>query len=165
MICQLLMSSYCQLSNIAYQLQLPSVINHPLVDELQNIAISVVWRYDCSVGFHVDDGFWRDVQVFRHFAPPQVVAHLGSVSRRSCTLLRTTDIPCLRNLEILSSRSKRSPSICSVHCYCRPSSAIDAARNSFDGRGHAILVAAALLQVDWSFCAITLCGQPMPPRL
>ena len=163
MIYQLLMSSPYQLSNVAYQLQLPSITNHPLIDEFQNVAIFVVWRYECSVAFHVDDGFWRDVQVPRHFAPPQVVAHLGSVSCRTWTLLRTVDVPCSRSLQSPSSRSKRSPSAFSVDCYCGPPSAIDAARNSFDRRGHAILVAAALLQVDWSFCAITLCGQPTPP--
>ena len=158
------MSSYHQLSNVANQLQLPSITDHLLVDELQNVTIFVVWRYECSVGFHVDYGFWRDVQVLRHFAPPQVVVHLGSVSRRTWTLRRMVDVPCLRSLESLSSRSKRSPSTYSVHRYCGPLSAIDAARNSFDGRDYATLVAAALLQVDWSSCAITLCGRPTPLR-
>ena len=162
MICQLLMSLYYHLSNAAYQLQLPSITNRPLVDELQNVAIFVVWCYECPVGSHVDDGFWRDVQVLRHFAPPQVVVHLGSINRRTWTLPRTVDVPCLRSLESLSSRSKRSPSACSVDRR-GPSSVFDAFRNSFDGRGYATLVAAALLQVDWSFCAITLCGQPTPP--
>ena len=68
-ICQFLMSLYYQPLNVAYQFQLPSITNRPLVDELQNVAIFVVWRYECSVDFHVDDGFWRDVQVLRHFAP------------------------------------------------------------------------------------------------
>ena len=76
------MSLYYQLSNIAYQLQLPSITNRALVDEFQNVAIFVVWCYECPVGSHVDDGFWRDVQVLRHFAPPQIVVHLCSVSRR-----------------------------------------------------------------------------------
>jgi hypothetical protein len=159
------MSSYYQLSNVAYQLQLPCITDRPLVDELQNIAVFVVWRHKCAVCFHVDDGFWRDVLVLRHFAPSQVVAHLGSVSRRPWTLPRTIDIPCSRSLESLSSRSKQSPSTCSVDRHRGPSCTIDAGRNSFDGRGHATLVAAALLQVDWSFCATTLCGQPTPPRL
>ena len=151
MICQLLMSLHYQLLNVAYQLQFPSITDRPLVDELQNVAIFVVWRYQCSVGFHVDDGFWRDVQVLRHFTPPQVVAHLGSVSRRTCTLPRTIDIPCSDSLESLSSRLKQSPSTYSGDCYCGPSSAIDGARNSFDGSGCATRVAAALLQVDSSF--------------
>ena len=73
MICQILMSLHYQLSNVAYQLQLPSITNSPLVDELHNIAIFVVWCHNCSVGFHVDDGCWRDAQVLRHFAPPQDV--------------------------------------------------------------------------------------------
>ena len=147
MICQLLLSSSYQQSNVAYQLQLPSITNHPLIDEFQNIAILVVWRYECSVGFHVDDGFCRDVQVLRHFALPQVVAHLGSVSCRTWTLLRTVDVPCSCSLRSFSSRSKRSPSALSVHRYC-PSSAIDAARNSFDGRGYATLVEVASLRVQ-----------------
>ena len=160
---QITTSSCYQMMEIAHQLQLPSITNRPFVDEIQNVAIFVVWRYDCSVGFHVDDGFWRDVPVLRHFASPQVVVHLGSVSRRTC-LPRTIDIPCSRSLKSLSSRSKRSPSTYFPDRYPGPSSAIDAARNSFDGRGYATLVAAALLHVEWSFCASTLCGQPTPPR-
>ena len=79
-ICQSPMSLYYQLLNVAYQFQLPSITNRPLVDELQNIAFFVIWRYECSVGFHVDDGFWRDVQVLRHFTPcilGQLVAGLA----------------------------------------------------------------------------------------
>ena len=53
---------------------------------------------------------------------------LGSVCHRT---------HCLRSLQSLSSRSKRSPSTCSVDRYCGPSSAINAARNSFGGRGYA----------------------------
>ena len=142
---------------IAHQLQPPSITNRPLVDEIQHVTIFVVRRYDRSVGFHVDDGFWGDVQVLRHFAPPQVVVHLGSVSRRTCTLPRTIDIP---SLESLCARSKRSPSTYSLHCYCGPSSAVDAARNDSDGRGDAILVGVVSLQVDLSFWTVTLCRQP-----
>ena len=150
---QITMSSCYQMMEIAHQLQLPSITNRPLVDEIQHVTIFVVRRYDRSVGFHVDDGFWGDVQVLRHFAPPQVVVHLGSVSRRTCTLPRTIDIP---SLESLCARSKRSPSICSLrHCF-----AIDAARNSFDGRGDATLVGVVSLQVDLSFWTVTLCRQP-----
>ena len=158
------MSSCYQIMEVAHQLQLPSIANWSLVDEFQNVAISVVRRYECPVGSHVDDGFWRDVQVLRHFAPPQVVAHLGSVSCRTCTLPRTIDIPCSRSLESLSSRSKQNPST-SADRYCGPSSAIVAARNSFDGRGSATLVPVVSIRVVWSFCAITLCRQPTPPRL
>jgi hypothetical protein len=61
MICQFLMSWHYRLLDVAYQLQLPSITDRPLVDELQNIAVFIVWRYNCSVTFHVDDGFWRDV--------------------------------------------------------------------------------------------------------
>ena len=132
MIFQLLMSPYYQLSNVAYQLQPPSITDRLLIDEFQNVAIFVVCRYECWVDFHVNDGFWRDVQVLRHFALPQVVAHLGSVSRRAWTLA-TVDVPCSCSLQSLSSRSKRSLSIFPVDRYCGPSSAIDAARNSFDG--------------------------------
>lgn len=71
------MSSCYQAMEIAHQLQFPVISNHPLVDELHDVAISVVRRYECSVGFHVDDGFWGEVPVLRHFAPPQVLAHLG----------------------------------------------------------------------------------------
>ena len=159
------MSSCYQMMEIAHQLQLPSTTNRLLVDEFQNVAIFVIWRYECSIGFHVDDGFWRDVLVVRHLAPPQVVTHLGSVSRRTCTLPRTIDIPCSRSLESLSLRSKRSPSTYSLHRYRGPSSAIDAARNSFDGRGDATLVAVVSLPVDWSFSTVTLCKQPPRPRL
>ena len=80
---QFLMSSCYQMMEIAHQLQLPSITDRPAVDELQNVAISVVRRCECLVGSHVNDGFWRDVEVLRHFAPPQVVTHLGSVSRRT----------------------------------------------------------------------------------
>ena len=151
---QITMSSCYQMMEIAHQLQLPSITNRPLVDEIQNVAIFVIWRYYCTVGFHVDDGFWRDVPMHRHIAPPQVVVHLGSVSRRTCTLPRTIDIP---SLESLCARSKRSPSICSLR-HCGP--AIDAARNSFDGRGDATLVGVVSLQVDLSFWTVTLCRQP-----
>ena len=147
MICQLLMSSSYQLSNVAYQLQPPSITDRLLIDEFQNVAIFVVCRYECWVGFHVNDGFWRDVQVLRYFALPQVVAHLGSVSRRAWTL-PTVDVPCSCSLQSLSSRSKRSRSTFPVDRYCGPSYAIDAARNSFDGRGYAPLVAVALLRVQ-----------------
>ena len=55
------MSSYYQIMKIAHQLQLPSITKRPLVDELQNVAISIVRRCDCQVGSHVDDGFWCNV--------------------------------------------------------------------------------------------------------
>jgi len=158
------MSSCYPTMDNTHQLQLPSITNRSLVDEFQNVAISVVRRYECPVGSHVDDGFWRDVQVLRHFAPPQVVAHLGSVSDRTWTLPRMVDIPCLCSLESISS-SKRSPSTCSADRYCGPSSAIDAGHNSFDGRGYTTLVAVVSIRVDWSFCAITFYRQPTPPRL
>ena len=69
-----------QLSNIAYQLQLPSITDRPLIDELQNVAISVVRRCECPVGSHVDDSFWCNVKVLRHLASCQIVAHLRSVT-------------------------------------------------------------------------------------
>jgi len=159
------MSLCYQRMEIAHQLQLPAIADHPPVDELQNVAISVVRRYECPVGYHVDDVFWHDVQVLRHFALPQVVAHLGSVSDRTWSLPRMVDIPCLCSLESISSRSKRSPSTCSADRYCGPSSANDAGHNSFDGRGYTTLVAVVSIRVDWSFCAITVCRQPTPPRL
>ena len=55
------MSSCYQMMEIAHQLQFPSITKCPLVDELHNVAISVVLRYERPVDSHVDDGFWCNV--------------------------------------------------------------------------------------------------------
>ena len=86
--------------------------------------------------------------MLRHFAAPQVVAHL---SRRTWPLPQTVDVLCLRILESLIKIKTKSRNL----LHCGSSSAINVARISFDGRGYATLVAGALLQLDWS---ADLCG-------
>ena len=87
------MSSCYQVMEMAHQLQFPSIIKRSLVDELQNVTISVVRRYECQVGSHVDDGFSCNVSVLRHLASCQVVAHLRSVTLETWTLREKSTHP------------------------------------------------------------------------